>query len=149
MSRLRLAVGGVGSAPSLTTSSSPPPQSICLSRLAVGRVDEVVAALADEGVGAEVAEEAVVAVVADQHVGAVGALEALVVGEELVGVAAARRGRRCRRGCTRRAVVGAGVGDGVVAGAAVEACGPGRSTTEETSRSSPGPPLRLSAPGSA
>ena len=59
--------------------------------LAVDRVDEVVAALADEGVGAEVAEQAVVAVVADQDVGPVGALEALVVAEHLVRVAAAGR----------------------------------------------------------
>ena len=57
---------------------------------AVDRVDEVVAAAAEEGVGAEMAEEAVVAFVPDQDVGAVGALEALVVGADLVRGAAAR-----------------------------------------------------------
>ena len=119
-----------------------------LSRWPSSGVDEVAAALADEGVGAEVAEEAVVAVVADQDVGAVGSLEALVVAADLVGVAAAGRAaaaaegdpsgrrssgrrRRCRRRGRRRR------------------CGPGRSATEVTSRSLPGPPSRLSAPGSA
>src|SRR5262245_50127547 len=57
---------------------------------AVYGIDEVVAAAAEEGVGAEVPEEAVVAVVADQDVGAVGALDALVVGTDLVRRDAAR-----------------------------------------------------------
>src|SRR6185437_15991732 len=83
----------------------------------VDRVDEVVAALAEEGVGAEVAEEAVGAAVADQHVGPVGSLEALVVAADLVGVAAAA-GTAAAAQLDAQAGVRAAVGDGVVARAA-------------------------------
>ena len=81
---------GFGSGLSTTASSSPGrSRSAGRGRRRRG-VDEVVAALADEGVGAEVAEQAVGAVVADQGVGAVGALEALVVADATwSGVAAA------------------------------------------------------------
>ena len=72
-----------------------------------------------EGVGAEVAHDAVVAAVADQDVGAVGSLQALVVAEHLVVVAAAGRAAAAAEG-DPQVVVGAGVGDGVFAAAAVE-----------------------------
>ena len=86
---------------------------------AVDGVDEVGAALAEEGVGALVAEEAVLAGIPDQEVGAVGALEALVVAVDLIVVAAAGRTAGAAELHLHRRV-GAAVGDGVVAGTAVE-----------------------------
>src|SRR5689334_11929858 len=88
----------------------PAAAAVDLVALAVEGFDEVAAAFADQGVLAEVAHDAVVAVVADQHVGTVGSLEALVVAEDFVLVAAARRAAAAAEG-DPQIVFGAGVGN--------------------------------------